>query len=233
MGVGLMVGAVLLGGYLQGRAQQQQYKAQAAQAEANASIAYNNADKLKEQAESQARANEMNEENKRRKLLVQQGQQRANVGAAGIQATGSAAAALADNAFNAEQELAIDRYNARQQVDTIYNQSTDYVNQGDIYTKNAQQYRKAGKRAMMNSMLQSTMSLAANLYSPNSVGKTSSSAANSSSEWISYSGSEFANSGLNGGTSMSLSQGSSLKSGKLVNSNNYGSNGWTSYKTYY
>ena len=117
----------------------------------------------------------MNEENKRRKLLVQQGQQRANVGAAGIQATGSAAAALADNAFNAEQELAIDRYNARQQVDTIYNQSTDYVNQGDIYAKNAQQYRNAGKRAMMNSMLQSTMSLATTLYSANSVGKLNSS----------------------------------------------------------
>lgn len=216
MGVGLMVGAVLLGGYMQGRAQQQQYKAQAAQAEANANIAYNNAEKLKEQAESQARANEMNEENKRRKLLIQQGQQRANVGAAGIQATGSAAAALADNAFNAEQELAIDRYNARQQVDTIYNQSTDYVNQGDIYTKNAQQYRKAGKRAMMNSMLQSTMSLATTLYSANSVGKLNSStqATETSASLGGYKPNEW--------TSYYQGTGST---GKVVDS--YQSNGWT------
>lgn len=216
MGVGLMVGAVLLGGYMQGRAQQQQYKAQAAQAEANANIAYNNAEKLKEQAESQARANEMNEENKRRKLLVQQGQQRANVGAAGIQATGSAAAALADNAFNAEQELAIDRYNARQQVDTIYNQSTDYVNQGDIYTKNAQQYRKAGKRAMMNSMLQSTMSLATTLYSANSVGKLNSStqATETSASLGGYKPNEW--------TSYYQGTGSA---GKIVDS--YQTNGWT------
>ena len=230
MGVGAMVGAVLLGGYMQGRAQQQQYNAMAAQAEANANVAYNNAEKLKEQAESQARANEMNEENKRRKLLIQQAQQRANVGAAGIQASGSVAAALADNAFNAEQELAIDRYNTRQQVDTMHNQSTDYVNQGDIYTKNASQYKKAGKRAMMNSMLQSTMTLAANLYTANSTGKLADTSSGDSSSWVSYSGTDFANGNIQSGTSVQLPQSSTVKNGKLVSAGTYGTNGWTYYK---
>ena len=75
MGVGVMIGATLLGGYLQGRAARQQANAQAAQAQANADIAYNNAQKLQEQAEKQAQNNEINEENKRRRLLQLQGQQ--------------------------------------------------------------------------------------------------------------------------------------------------------------
>jgi hypothetical protein len=165
-----MIGATLLGGYLQGRAARQQANAQAAQAQANADIAYNNAQKLQEQAEKQAQNNEINEENKRRRLLQLQGQQRANIGAAGITASGSALAAMADSQFNQEQELAFERYNARQQVDNIFQQSTDNLNQGDIYASSARAYRKAGKRAMMNSMLQAGLSVAANLYSAKSIG---------------------------------------------------------------
>lgn len=170
MGVGVMIGATLLGGYLQGRAARQQANAQAAQAQANADIAYNNAQRLQEQAETQAQNNAINEENKRRRLLQQQGQQRANIGAAGITASGSALAAMADSQFNMEQDLAIERYNGRQKVDNIFQQSTDNVNQGDIYAANARAYRKAGKRAMMNSMLQAGLSVAANLYSAKSIG---------------------------------------------------------------
>lgn len=170
MGVGVMIGATLLGGYLQGRAARQQANAQAAQAQANADIAYNNAQRLQEQAETQAQNNAINEENKRRRLLQQQGQQRANIGAAGITASGSALAAMADSQFNMEQDLAIERYNGRQKVDNIFQQSTDNVNQGDIYAANAKAYRKAGKRAMMNSMLQAGLSVAANLYSAKSIG---------------------------------------------------------------
>ena len=142
----------------------------AAQAQANADIAYNNAQKLQEQAEKQAQNNEINEENKRRRLLQLQGQQRANIGAAGITASGSALAAMADSQFNQEQELAFERYNARQQVDNIFQQSTDNLNQGDAYASSARAYRKAGKRAMMNSMLQAVLSVAANLYSAKSIG---------------------------------------------------------------
>lgn len=170
MGVGVMIGATLLGGYLKGRAARQQANAQAAQAQANADIAYNNAQRLQEQAETQAQNNAINEENKRRRLLQQQGQQRANIGAAGITASGSALAAMADSQFNMEQDLAIERYNGRQKVDNIFQQSTDNVNQGDIYAANAKAYSKAGKRAMMNSMLQAGLSVAANLYSAKSIG---------------------------------------------------------------
>lgn len=170
MGVGVMIGATLLGGYLQGRSARQQANAQAAQAQANADIAYNNAQRLQEQAETQAQNNAINEENKRRRLLQQQGQQRANIGAAGITASGSALAAMADSQFNMEQDLAIERYNGRQKVDNIFQQSTDSVNQGDIYAANARAYRKAGKRAMMNNMLQAGLSVAANLYSAKSIG---------------------------------------------------------------
>lgn len=170
MGVGVMIGATLLGGYLKGRAARQQANAQAAQAQANADIAYNNAQRLQEQAETQAQNNAINEENKRRRLLQQQGQQRANIGAAGITASGSALAAMADSQFNMEQDLAIERYNGRQKVDNIFQQSTDSVNQGDIYAANARAYRKAGKRAMMNNMLQAGLSVAANLYSAKSIG---------------------------------------------------------------
>lgn len=170
MGVTAMIGATLLGGWLQGRAAQRQANAQAAQAQANADMAYNNAQKLQEQAQQQAQNNEINEENKRRRMLQLQGQQRANIGAAGITASGSALAAMADSQFNQEQELAIDRYNARQQVDNIFQQSTDNVNQGDIYASSARAYRKAGKRAMMNSMLQAGLSVATNLYAAKSLG---------------------------------------------------------------
>ena len=170
MGVGVMIGATLLGGYLQGRAARQQANAQAAQAQANADIAYNNAQRLQEQAETQAQNNAINEENKRRRLLQQQGQQRANIGAEGITESGSALAAMADSQFNMEQDLAIERYNGRQKVDNIFQQSTDSVNQGDIYATNARAYRKAGKRAMMNNMLQAGLSVAANLYSAKSIG---------------------------------------------------------------
>lgn len=170
MGVGLAIGATLLGGYLNGRAQQQAAKAQAQQAEANAQIAFDNAEKLEKQAEQQAQNNAINEENKRRRLKVSQGRNIAAIGAAGITASGSAANALADSAFNSEMDLAIERYNGRQKVDNYFQASTDSYNQGNVYKWNAEQYRKAGKRAMMNSMLQSGLSLAGSLYSPKSEG---------------------------------------------------------------
>lgn len=181
MGVAAAVTATLLGGYLQGRAQQQAYNAQAQQAETNAQIAYQNAEKLQSQAERQAQNNSQNEEQRRRRLLAQQGSNIANVGAAGITMSGSALSRMEDSAFAQEQDLAIERYNARQQVDNIFQQSTDNVNQGDIYSANASAYRKAGKRSMMNSMLQSGLTLAANLY-----GGNSSAASSGSSKTISY-----------------------------------------------
>ena len=101
-------------------------------------------------------------------------------------------------------------------------------NQGDIYKANASQYRKAGKRAMMNSMLQSGMSLASSLYSANSVGKQSSTG-DSSSQWMSYDGADYAANGFSNGTIYTPAQGTTLKGGKLVSAGSYGSSGWTYY----
>lgn len=180
MGVAATIGATLLGGFMTGRAQQQQYNAAAQQAEVNAQIADQNADKLQAQAEEQSKSNTINEENKRRRMNAMLSQQRANIGASGIAASGSAASALADSAYNMETELAIERYNSRQGVENIFQQSTDLINQRDIYNQNARNYRKAGKRAFMNSMLMSGLSLAGNLYSPKSAGKQGASSSASS-----------------------------------------------------
>lgn len=179
MGVAATIGATLLGGFISGRAQQQQYNAAAQQAEVNAQIANQNADKLQSQAEEQSKSNTINEENKRRRMNAMLSQQRANIGASGITASGSAANALADSAYNMETELAIERYNSRQGVENIFQQSTDLVNQRDIYNQNARNYRKAGKRALMNSMLMSGLSLAGSLYSPKSAGKQGASSSSS------------------------------------------------------
>lgn len=197
MGVGLAIGATLLGGWMQGRAQQQAAEAQARQAEANAQIAYNNSQKQQEQAEVQAQNNAMNEENKRRKIRAQQAAQRANIGAAGISATGSAMDVLADSYYNQEMDLAIDRYNGRQKVDNMLQASTDSLNQGDVYSKNAKDYRKAGKRAMMNSMLQAGLTVATGLYSPGSTGASKAAATSSGPTW----GSQYYNHGLLSGSS--------------------------------
>lgn len=168
MGVVGAVAATMLGGYLQGRAQKQAYEQQAAAANANAQIAYQNAEQLQEQAETQAQNNALNEEVKRRKINALRGQQRAALGAAGLQATGSALNVMADSAYNAEMDMAIERWNGRQKVDSYFNASNDSYNQGNVYKWNADQYKKAGSKAVMNSMLQSGLKLAANLYTPKS-----------------------------------------------------------------
>ncbi len=160
MGLAAGIGAVLLGGFLQGRAQQRAYNEQARQQEQQAQLAYQNAEKLQKQGEEQAQNNAINEENKRRRMLALQGQNIASVGKSGVTMSGSAANAMADSAYNQEVELAIDRYNGRQKVDSIFQNSTDNVNQGDIYKTNASNYKKAGKAAMMNSMLQAGLQVA-------------------------------------------------------------------------
>ena len=179
MGVAETIGATLLGGFISGRAKKQQYNAAAQQAEVNAQIANQNADKLQAQAEEQSKSNTINEENKRRRMNAMLSQQRANIGASGITASGSAANALADSAYNMETELAIERYNSRQDVENIFQQSTDLVNQRYIYNQNARNYRKAGKRALMNNMLMSGSSLASSLYSPKSAEKQGASSSSS------------------------------------------------------
>lgn len=168
MGVGAFIGAILLGGLMQARAQRQQADAQARQAEVNAQIAYQNAEKLQDQAEETARNNALNQEQKRRQLKKRMGAQQAAVGASGLTMSGTALDLMAESQYEMERELAIDSYNARQKVDNIFQNSTDYLNQGDVYKQNAKDYKKAGKRAAMNTMLQTGFTLAAGLYTPGS-----------------------------------------------------------------
>ena len=186
MGVGVMIGATLLGGLMQARAQRQQANAQARQAEVNAQIAYQNSEKMQAQAEETAKNNALNQEQKRRQLVKRLGAQQAAVGASGLTMSGSALDLMAESGYEMERELAIDRYNDRQKVDNIFQNSTDYLNQGDIYKQNAKDYRKAGKRAAMNTMLQTGFTLAAGLYGANSTGAKT--AAEKSKAYLTHAG---------------------------------------------
>ena len=180
-----LVGAIVgtLGtAYFTGRAQQQQYEAQAAQAEANAKlqaqqaeIAAKNADKANQQAAETAKVNAQNVEMRRRQMLQREGEQRAKIGASNITATGSALNALADSRWDIDMETAMQLYNGQQEVYKMFGQGTDYANQQAshkyneaVEQNNAERYRAAGKQAFMNSMLGGAFSLAGSLYSSKS-----------------------------------------------------------------
>lgn len=164
MGVAAMVVGTLFSSWMQGRAQQAQAEAAARQSEQNAQIAQMNADKAQETAERQDENNKINAENERRRALLRMGQQRAAIGASGVTASGSAAAALADTGYAINEQTGMGLYNGRQQVDNMLQQSTDFQNQSNFHSTNARNYRAAGKRAMMNSMLTGAFTLASNLY---------------------------------------------------------------------
>ena len=168
-----IIGAVA-GGLWQGYTASQQAKAQARQAEANARIAEQNAQKLDEQAQQQAENNRINEENKRRQMRGRIARQQAAIGASGLTASGSALTALADSRYNMEQELAIDRYNARQKVDNIFQSSTDQTNQAGVYHQQAKDYKKAAKWAWINAGLSTAFSLSSTLYGAKSAAVTQS-----------------------------------------------------------
>lgn len=154
----------VLGGLWQGYSQSRQAKAQASQAEANARVAEMNAQKLDDQAQQQAENNRINEENKRRQLAGRLARQRVSIAASGLSATGSAADALAESKVEMEKEMAMDMYNGRQQVDNIFQRSTDQVNVAEQYKQQAKDYRKAGKWAWINAGMQTAFSLASGLY---------------------------------------------------------------------
>lgn len=152
------------GGLWQGYTANQQAKAQASQAEANAKIAEQNAQKLDDQAMQAAENNRINEQNKRRQMVNRMARQRVNVAAAGLSATGSALNTLADSQVEMERELATDRYNSGQQVTNIFQRSTDQTNTANMYHQQAKDYRKAGKWAWINAGLSTAFSLAGSLY---------------------------------------------------------------------
>ena len=112
--------------------------------------------------------------------------QRVNIAASGLTATGSALNALSDSQVEMEKEMAIDRYNSRQQVDNILQRSTDQVNQANQYKRAAEDYRKAGKWAWINAGLNTAFSLAGTLHGAKSAAVQNAGGAASTPTAMSY-----------------------------------------------
>lgn len=210
------------GGLWQGYTANQQAKAQARQADQNAQIADQNAQKLQEQAEQQAENNRINEENKHRQMVGKLARQRVNIAASGLTATGSALNALSDSQVEMEKEMAIDRYNSRQQVDNILQRSTDQVNQANQYKRAAEDYRKAGKWAWINAGLNTAFSLAGTLYGAKSAAVQNAGGTGSAVRAGGYS----ANGVWDTGTSVGLTTLNYKTTGKGVGINTSGIYGW-------
>ncbi|MCQ2282375.1 MAG: hypothetical protein MJZ99_07105 [Bacteroidales bacterium] len=188
MGVAAIVGTLALS-YMQGRAQQQAYNAQAQQAQANAQFAENNARKTEEAARIQDQNNKRNEEEARRQNLQRMGQQSAAIGASGITATGSALNELIDSRNAIEREADISSYNNRQGVDSMFDKANDYDNTANMHRAQAASYKKAGSNAFRNAIaggiLQSTM-LATSLYSSTSAANQSGAPSGSVSSYVGH-----------------------------------------------
>jgi len=165
-----VVGSIISGlgmAFLNGKAQQAQYEAQARAAEQNAQIQQMNANIMaknsedaRKQAEETARTNALNAELERRNRLSRVGAQKASIGKSGLSLAGSALNAVNDTEEDIAIQTAKDLFNGRQNVDKLFGQATNFTNQQaqyeytrDVYKKNASDYREAGNRAFMTSML--------------------------------------------------------------------------------
>lgn len=155
-----IVGLTLLSGGYTMYQQHETAKAEAKQQQQNANLMYANAQKEADRAYELAQNNAINQENKRRRLRQKMGTNINNIGASGLVAGGSNLNTLADLAVESEREIAIDAYNGRQGVDSLFQNQANYVNQGDVYTRNAKNIRKAGKRQMWATALKTGASLA-------------------------------------------------------------------------
>lgn len=135
-------------------------KAQARQMQANANLAYQNAEKMDAQAHEQAQNNALNQEVKRRQMVQKQKEMENQVGASGLMMSGSNLNVLSDSHYNMMFDLGIDSYNGRQKVDNMFQQSTDYTNQGNIYAQQANQFKKAAKMSLIKNALETGASIA-------------------------------------------------------------------------
>lgn len=159
MGVAAAVGLTAAMGIWKAKTEYDQNKAAAAQAKANAEIAYLNADKKDEQAHEQAQNNALNLEVKRRQLMAKEKENENNVNASGLTLSGSNAQVLADNHYNMMFDMGLDAYNGRQKVNNIFEQSTDFVNQGDQYKEQARQYKKAARNSIIKNAIETGASI--------------------------------------------------------------------------
>ena len=160
MGVAATVALTAAMGIWKAKSEYDQNKAAARQAEANAEIQYLNADKKESQAYEQAQNNALNQEVKRRQLAAKQAQDENSVNASGLTMSGSNVNVLADSQYNMMFDQAIDAYNGRQKVENIFQQSTDFVNQGDQYKEQARQYKKAARNSLIKNAISTGASIA-------------------------------------------------------------------------
>lgn len=135
-------------------------KAQAAQMQEQANIAYQNAQVKDTQAHEQAQNNALNQEVKRRQMAAEIEKQKNQLTSSGLTMSGSNISVLADSQYNMAFDLGIDSYNGRQKVDNLFQQSTDFTNQGDIYKKQAKQFKKAAKMSLIKNALETAGSIA-------------------------------------------------------------------------
>ena len=163
MGAAATIGLAVVSGLWEGYSARKQANAQAEVAEANAKVAQDNAMRLDEQSKQLATNNAINEENERAKLRQRNAAAQNAVNGSGVAMSGSALDVVADNDYAAAFQLAMNRYNGRQEVDAMQNNSTDYSNQANVYMQNARDYRAAGKRAALGAYIKSGLTIASAL----------------------------------------------------------------------
>lgn len=160
MGATAAIALTLASGIWKAKTEYDANKAQARQAQAQADMAYQNAQIKDTQAHEQAQNNALNQEVKRRQMVQKQKELENQVGSSGLVMSGSNLSTLADSHYNMMFDLGIDSYNGRQKVDNIFQQSTDLYNQGDIYAGQAKQYKKAAKMSLIKNAIETGASIA-------------------------------------------------------------------------
>lgn len=156
----IAIGVAAASGIWKAKTEYDQNKAAARQAQANADIAYQNAQIKDDQAHEQGKNNALNQEVKHRQMAAQLSQQQNQVGASGLTMSGSNMRVLEDNQYNMAFDMGIDAYNGRQKIDDLFQQSTNYLNQGDIYKDQAKQYKKAARMSLIKNALETGASIA-------------------------------------------------------------------------
>lgn len=156
----LMIGLTAATGAWKAKSEYDANKAQARQMQQQADMAYMNAKAKDEQAHEQAQDNALNQEVKRRQMAAKIKEQENQLSASGLMMNGSNASVLADSHYNMMFDLGIDSYNGRTKVDNLFQQSTDYTNQGDIYANQANQFKKAAKMSVIKNVLETGASIA-------------------------------------------------------------------------
>lgn len=156
----IAIGLTAATGIWKAKTEYDQNKAAARVAQQNAEIQYLNADKKETQAYEEAQNNALNQEVKRRQMAAKMAADVNSVGGSGMTMSGSNIRVLSDNQYNYMLDLATDAYNGRRKVDNLFEESTDFVNQGDQYKEQARQYKKAAKNSIIKNAIETGASIA-------------------------------------------------------------------------